>query len=800
MEEDSLFDLGPAQLNRLLSIGSEEEDLSDVGSDDEAAGLAHAEHAGLGRGAESLAGVIEQPGGWIGCYRLLNVLGEGGMGIVYLAEQTDPVRRRVALKVIKPGMDSKRVIARFEAERQALALLDHPNIAHMYDAGTTKAGHPYFVMECVEGLPITEYCDAHNLTIEQRLRLFLQVCDAVQHAHQKGIIHRDLKPSNIVVSGEGEHATPKIIDFGVAKATGSSLTERTLFTDDTQLLGTPEYMSPEQADMASDDIDTRSDVYSLGVLLYVLLTGVLPFDAGTFRKRGLAHIRKTIREIDPTTPSARLVRLGEEVRAVARNRGTQVHALARHLRRELEWIPLKAMQKERSERYRSPSELADDIENYLKGDPLIAGPPGTMYRLRKFLRRNRALAGGVAAVLIVLVGGVVTSTLFAIRATRQAGISEAVLSFLTNDVLISADRTRARRWQVTLSEVLDVASENLQTKFSNEPLVEATIRHTLGTTYLSLGKCPAAELHIEGAYRIRRVELGPEHADTLATTMSLGMLRVRQGRYGEAEGLCATAVEGRRRVLGREHSDTLASMQQLGVVYWYQRRYADAETLFSEVTQVRRRTLGEDHLDTLSVLNCLVWTYLRQGRYAEAEVLCHQAYKTSLETLGEDHDMTRQTIDGLVELYTATDRLEDAEQSGRKGLELKSRALGDEHPETLESMGLLARVYRKQGRYQEAEQLYKAVQETQSRVGLQDGRVLRHVAGLADVYIEQARYGEAEPLLLWEFRRRESQFGPEHPHTIESLRQLVNLYESWNNADEATKWRAKLPPKEAAEE
>jgi serine/threonine protein kinase len=322
-------------------------------------------------------------------------------------------------------MDSKRVIARFEAERQALALLDHPNIAHVYDAGTTENGRPYFVMEYVKGLPITEHCDHHKLSIEDRLGLFLQVCHGLQHAHQKGIIHRDIKPSNILISVQEDQATPKIIDFGVAKAIGQLLTEQTLFTGDSQLLGTPEYMSPEQADMATEDIDTRSDVYSLGVLLYMLLTGVMPFDSATFREGGIEHIRQVIREQDPKTPSTRLSSLAEEAQKVAESRRTDIAALAKCLHKELEWIPLKAMRKERARRYRSAAEFADDIQNYLKGVPLIAGPESAVYRVKKFLRRNQsqAIMAGVVAVLLT---GIALSTAMYIKADKQRSHSESL--------------------------------------------------------------------------------------------------------------------------------------------------------------------------------------------------------------------------------------------------------------------------------------------------------------------------------------------------------------------------------------
>lgn len=365
---------------------------------------------GISSGGLSEETGSDQLGSEIGPYKLLSILGEGGYGIVYLAEQREPVKRRVALKLIKPGMDSKEVLARFEAERQALALLDHPNIAHVFDAGTSSTGHPYFAMEYVDGVSITEYCDRHKLCIEDRLQLFIEVCRAIQHAHEKGIIHRDIKPSNILVSLHGQKAVPKVIDFGVVKAMSLPLTERTLFTERGQLLGTPEYMSPEQADMAVQNIDTRSDIYSLGAVLYVLLTGALPFDRKSLERAGFAEIQRVLREQDPPRPSTRLSILGEEAEKIAKSRNTQVLTLARRLQKELEWIPLKAMRKERERRYRTVLELADDVENYLKGAPLIAGPESAMYRIRKFVRRHSTSVAAVLFVVLALTLGLVVSS------------------------------------------------------------------------------------------------------------------------------------------------------------------------------------------------------------------------------------------------------------------------------------------------------------------------------------------------------------------------------------------------------
>jgi len=777
MADESTFGKPAEGLQELFSIGAD--GLTDEDKDN----------------APSLAALdlmIEKSGSEIGGYRLLRILGEGGMGVVYLAEQEQPIRRQVALKVIKPGMDSKRVIARFEAERQALALLDHPNIAHVHDAGTTESGRPYFVMEYVKGLSITEHCDHHKLTINERLRLFQQVCQAVQHAHQKGIIHRDIKPSNILVSMENDRAIPKIIDFGVAKAIAQPLTERTLQTEETQLLGTPEYMSPEQADMATEDIDTRSDIYSLGVLLYVLLTGVLPFDSDTLREGGIENIRKTIRETDPKTPSTRLTKLGEEAKKVAENRGTEIGALAKHLRRELEWIPLKAMRKDRAERYRSASELDDDIDNFLKGNPLMAGPPTASYRLRKFLRRHKALVGGMAAVLVVSFIGTIVSVTFAIGQTRALAEAEAVSDLLQNDLIASVSPGTSQGRELTISSFLDIVSESVGAKLNDMPLREASIRFTLGWTYRMLGEFEAAESHLERALQIHQEQLGAEHTEALNSMGYLGWVYWDQGRFEEGKQFWAKKLEICRRVLGAQHLMTLGSMNDLAIAYKDLGRYDEAEQLYLEGLENSRDVLDEQN-ETHRFIGNLGQVYEKQGRYDEAERLYIQSIEMKGLVLGEQHPYTLYFMSFLARIYRQQERYDEAESLYLKTLEFKRHVLGEQHSWTLESVKGLARVYVDRARYEEAEKLFvEALDLVQNVRGKEHRDTLDLMNDLAVLYKEQAQYEKAEPLLVEALEGRRLKLGDTHPHTIKSLDNLIALYQAWGKPEQAEQWKGTL--------
>jgi len=744
----------------------------------------------------SLDSLTEKPGGRIDHYRLLQVLGEGGMGIVYLAQQEEPVRRQVALKVIKPGMDSKRIIARFEAEKQALALMQHPHIAGVYDAGLTLTGRPYFAMEYVQGLPITEHCDGYKLTIEQRLRLFQKVCQAVQHAHQKGIIHRDIKPSNVLVSLQDDEEIPKIIDFGVAKAIAQPLTEQTLTTAQGQLFGTPEYMSPEQADMATEDIDTRSDIYSLGVLLYALLTGVLPFEPETLREGGIDRIRKTIRDTDPQTPSTRLAGLGEEAKKCAENRRMEVQTLAKHLRKELEWIPLKAMRKERSERYRSAAELADDIDNYLNGAPVIAGPSGTVYRLKKFMRRNAALSSAVLTAVVTLIVGLITTTVMYMQADHARAEAEAVSDFLRNDVLASMNPREtvssfaAKDREVTVRSFLDTASERLEGRFSDKPLVEASIRQTLGTTYTGLGLYAQSESHLDRALRIYRGQLGAADPATLLCSRALGLTYFWQGRYDEAEILLTEATKGLESALGEEHPDTLLSMSLLGWVYNAWGPLDQAQRLFVRGLEISRRVFGEEDPNTGGFEYGLGFTLHRLADYAEAERLYKQSLMFLRRVRGEEDMQTLEMMNFLGELYQELGRYDEAERLHERVLQVRDRILGPQHPDTLRAKTELARLRIKQGRYEEAELLLDGTVKPSDVTRYDDdvSASIYMMFTLAELYFLQGQYDEAEQHIVPVLETRRAVFGEEHWRTLSAISMLAKLYTAQGRYDEADQY------------
>jgi non-specific serine/threonine protein kinase/serine/threonine-protein kinase len=721
----------------------------------------------------------------IGPYRLLQRIGEGGMGEVWLAEQSEPIRRRVALKLIKAGMDTKQVVARFEAERQALALMDHPSIAKVFDAGETPRGLPYFVMEYVKGEAISVYCDRQRLTTNERLQLFLAVCEGVQHAHQKGIIHRDLKPSNVLVANLGDKPVPKIIDFGVAKATAQRLTERTMFTELGAMIGTPEYMSPEQAEMSGLDVDTRTDVYALGVILYELLTGALPFDSKELRQQGFSEIQRRIREVEPPRPSARVSTLGDKATESARMRRTEPTRLAGHLKGDLDWITMKALEKDRTRRYGSPSELAADIGRHLDHQPVLAGPPSATYRVGKFVRRHRIGVTVAALIVVALAGFGVTMAVQARRIAKERNRAERVSEFLA-DLFRVSDPDQARGNALTAREILDKGADRIEKELAAEPEVQGQLFRTIGRVYRNLGLYAKAEPLLARSVEIRRRVLGADHPDTLQSMDSLAVFYEQAGRYDEAEKLQAETVAGRRRVLGENHPLTLESKDELGAVYESQGRYPESEKLWNDVLTARRRALGSDDLALLGSLGNVASAKQNRGRYDEAEKLYLEEIAGRTRVQGEDHPSTLWAMNNLGNVYQLQHHYDRAEAMHLKTLELRRRVLGNDHPRTLASMGNLSDVYFAEGRMEEAEKLARETLEANRRVvGPEHRNTMLGMDSLAKVWFALGRKGEAERLYQETVASQSRVLGPEHPDTLSTMDDLAAIYVSEARYDEA---------------
>jgi non-specific serine/threonine protein kinase/serine/threonine-protein kinase len=708
----------------------------------------------------------------IGPYRLIRQLGEGGMGVVYHAHQSHPIRRDVALKIIKPGMDSQQVIARFEGERQALALMDHPHIARVFDAGTTDGGRPYFAMELVDGVPLTRYCDAKRLTVEKRIALFIPVCQAIQHAHQKGVIHRDIKPSNLLVTEREGQPVVKVIDFGLAKALGQQMSEASMMTNVGMVVGTLEYMSPEQAALTRQDVDTRSDVYSLGAVLYELLTGVTPLTATRGEEIGYVDTLQRIREEEPAHLSAR-VRASSELEQVAARRGTEHVRLLKVLRGELDWIVMTTLDKDRARRYETVNALARDLERYLAGDPVEAGPISTTYRLRKFAGRHRVGLAMAGAVTLSLVAGVVVSAWMAVRASRAEAEARAIADFLRNDVLSQASaRTQAGTnsnpdRDLTVRTALDRAAKRIGDRFAGQPLLEASIRETIGETYRDLGLYPEARAHLERALAVLSAQLGEGHLDTLHVATALGLTYTYDGKYAQAEPILERALDVSRREHGEGHSTTLNIMSELGLAYSNDGKFARAEPLYTAVLEHRRRLLGEEHEDTLSVRHNLAMLLYRQGKYDQAAPLQTTVVDVWRRELGEDHPSTITAVNNLALFYRELGRYSEAEALWTRLLEVIARVLGSEHPNTLRTMSNLATLYRLQGKHAQAEPLLAGALAIGRRVqGDLHPNTLQTMGIQADLYRDQGKYAESESVYRHVLDGRRRALGAEHPDTL----------------------------------
>jgi serine/threonine protein kinase len=728
---------------------------------------------------------LNPSGIYIDDYHLLHLIGEGGMGEVWLAEQKQPVRRRVAIKLIKAGMDTREVVSRFESERQALALMDHPAIAKVFDAGTTPEGRPYFVMEYVAGMPITTYCDRRKLSTRQRLELFISVCEGVQHAHQKAIIHRDLKPSNILVTEVDGKPVPRIIDFGVAKATSQRLSARTLYTQVGAVIGTLDYISPEQADSGGVDIDTRSDVYSLGVVLYELLSGALPFD---FRKLAYAEVLRCLREQDAPTPSTRLRTQGDDSALTAKNRNADLPTLMSLLQGDPDAITLKALEKDRARRYSTPLELAADIGRYLRNEPVSAHVPSAAYHARKYIRRHRLGVTLVSLLVLLAIISAVTQTIQLRRIRRERDRADRITNFLTDMFKVSSP-SEARGNAVTAREILDRSSNEIEKGLDQDPEVRSQLMLVMAKTYENLGLFSRAHDLMERVVQDRRGALGPDHPKTLEAISQMGWVLYREGREAEAERLTRTTIDAQSRVLGPDDPTTLESKDHLVSILLRQAHYAEAEKLESQLIAASSRKLGPEDPRTLRFMEGLAVAYASQSRFTEAEAEYRKLLDLERRNLGPDHPSTLATMRNLAIMYFGEGNYAAAEKLHRETLQIEQRILGPDHPDTAKTMTLLANTLRYQtGGDSEAEDLYRKSLAIDLRtMGPDHPYTTAAKEGLANVLSEEQRYAEAETLLREILAQRQRLLGTDDTDTLLSQYNLATVLKHENRYPEAEK-------------
>ncbi len=765
-------------------------------------------------------GEVAAAGTTIEDYRLVRRLGRGGMGEVWEAEQLAPVRRKVALKLVRSGLDSEQVLARFRSERQALALMSHPNIARVYDGGATPSGRPYFVMECVDGLPVTEYCDRERLSIGRRLELFLDICDGVQHAHQRGVVHRDLKPSNLLVGIEDGRPVPKIIDFGIARALDERLDQRSVFTQFGELIGTPEYMSPEQAGGDPADVDTRADVYALGVVLYELLAGARPFDSETLRGAGFLELLKTVREVEPPRPSQRLAALPPAaLDQVAAERAEPPQALVRRLRGDLDWIAARALEKDRERRYGSPQELAADLRRHLADEPVAAGPPSTGYRLRKLIRRHRVAFATASLVAAALVLGAGVATWQAIRATRAeaAARADAATAREVADFLIGlfevSDPGIARGGDPTAREILARGRERIEGDLAGQPLVRARLMLLIADVYRKLGHYDEARPLLEQALASRTELLGAADAEVARARLALARLESdraddaraeqlfheahaglaaalgatdvetvsvlhdladvmrRSGRHAEAEELYRRSIEAFTTALGAEHPHVASAVNGLGTALYRQGRFAEAVAAFERALELRERLLGADHPDVAVTLLGLGPALGMLGRDAEAEGVMRRAVEVNERVYGGEHRIVASALTNLGGVLGRQGRLDEAEAVYARALAIRARVFGPDHPETALDYKNLGLVYSLKAEYERAGHfLERTLAIDRASLGADHPRVIWDLVTLGGLQVRRARFAEAEASFTAALATAERVLGPAHPDVGRALR------------------------------
>jgi serine/threonine protein kinase/tetratricopeptide (TPR) repeat protein len=788
-----------------------------------------AEHATLNPlGPLSLDAMADR----IGPYHLVRVLGEGGMGIVYEAEQQQPVRRRVALKVLKPGMDTREVVRRFMAERQALAAMDHPSVAKVFDAGETVANRPYFVMEKVDGVPLLEYCDRHQMSIRRRAELAALVCQAVQHAHQKGVIHRDLKPSNVLVTSSDDTPLPKIIDFGVAKAVGlEAAGHMTEFTRADQTLGTPAYMSPEQAGLGGQDVDTRTDVYSLGVILYELFTGRLPADPAEV---GSAAFLATLArgDVQPPKPSARVA--SDDVGEIASRRATTPAGLRRQLQRDLDWICMKALEVDRDRRYDTPLALAEDLRRHLADEPVSAGPPSRTYRLGRLVRRNRTTVAAATIALVALVTGTAAAVTQAVRATgaEQAARADAETAQQVSDFLIQlfqvSEPGATTGGAVTARELLDQGAARIRGELADQPLIRARVQAVIGEIYRKLGLYDSAGPLLDEALAAREQLLGSSDVEVVRTLHSIGRLQSERGdrtgaeatfrgalarlaagsqpnrvveaglqcelgqvlrdaaRFDEAEALFRQAIETLTSELGPTHQEVGLAWAGLGPVLSGRGRIAEAEVAFRNAIAINEKALGPDHVELAATYANLASTLGRLGRDEEAEPYLKRVIEVFERAYGPDHVNVAIALGSLASLYGRQGRLDEAEATIRTTMAIRERIFGPDHPNTVIELKNLGLTQMLKADYDAARRSFERNLEIERKAfGPDHPRVAWTETRMGGLNLRLARLDAAEGAYRRGLAATEKTLGPDHPDTIVNIRGLGDVALRRGRLDEA---------------
>ena len=767
----------------------------------------------------------------IGSCTIKRVIGSGGMGTVYEAIQENP-RRRVALKIMKHGITSPSAIHRFEFESQTLARLKHQGVAQVYEAGTHddgSGGIPYFVMEyVVNAKPITQYAIERNLDTKERLLLFEKVCNAIQHGHLKGIVHRDLKPGNILVNSNGQ---PKIIDFGVARSTDSDLALTTLQTDVGQLIGTLQYMSPEQCEADPSDIDIRSDVYALGVILFELLTGNLPYDI----KRVAVH---------------------EALRIVCEQEPTRLSKTSRHLRGDIEIIAQKALEKSRDRRYQSATALQQDVSHYLNDEPISATPPGAFDYIRRFAKKHIAATTAIVSIFVVLVAGVIVISTYAVKLEKQQNLLATEKSLLTKEIT----RTKSVKefvatmlthdWDDEMDRelmihVLDEASDAVDAKFKNDPLVEAETRRIIGDSYLEINQYAEAKEHFEEALvlfgnhsdRVRlndkmvgvsveslltmiqlgrvhlllgdfskaeelltdtillsKNSLGENHHIGLRANATMADLLNRQGKYNESEKHINIVLASRRKTLGSNHKDTISSLADLGVVYFGQGKSNEAEECFREALKAQQKLYGKDHPATMNTMLNLGNVLFTQEKYEEAKPLLIEVLETNRRILGSDDPEVVTVLNSIGALLKVQGKFAESEPYYQEALEISTRVSGDSHPKTLWLRGSLGDLFAAQGKLEEAEAIYaKSLETSRKAYGDENRSTVFLMGGVGELLLKQEKYAEAEIALLELIEIYKRTLPSEHTDNYWAYETLAKIYEGWGKPEKAKKYRALLP-------